>query len=157
MKTILTILLVSMEVFAQTSFQTFSWLTGCWSGDMKNGKYEECWTAPSAEFMQGSGRMIGENKKVRMREHMTIEKGGEDFVMYVLGYGENLKPEEQGAIPFKLVKFSASELIFENPKHDYPQRITYTKKPDGNLSARIELLYGKSPVTFPLNNLSKKK
>jgi hypothetical protein len=35
------------------------------------------------------------------------------------------------------VKFSATELVFENPSHDFPQRVIYRKVPDG-LLARIE-------------------
>jgi hypothetical protein len=157
MKILFLMLFLSTGVFAQSALDKVSWLAGCWGGDMKSGEYEECWTAPSANFMQGLGRMVGKDGKILMREHMTIETDGADIIMYVLGYGEKLQPEEQGTIPFTLVKSSKTELVFENPAHDYPQRIVYAKKPDGNLTARIELMDGKNPATFPLNKLSKKK
>ncbi|WP_307293758.1 hypothetical protein [Flavobacterium sp. SORGH_AS_0622] len=28
-------------------------------------------------------------------------------------------------------------MVFENPKHDYPQKITYTKGPNNTLTAEI--------------------
>jgi hypothetical protein len=156
MKILLTILLLSTGVFAQNAFDKVSWLTGCWGGDMNGGaKYEECWTSPRANFMQGSGRMI-KGEKIMMREHITIEKEGDDIVMYILGYGEKLKPEEQGTIGFKLVKSSKTELVFENPKHDYPQRVVYTKDKKGNIVARIEMMDGTKSMKFPMNNLMKK-
>jgi hypothetical protein len=156
MKILLTILLLSMGVFAQNAFDKVSWLTGCWGGDMKGGSvYEECWTRPFANFMQGSGRMI-KGDKILMREHITIEKEGDDLVMYVLNYGAKMKAE-QDPTPFKLTKSSATELVFENPKHDYPQRIIYKKDTNGDITAFIEMLDGTKPMKFPMNNLMKKK
>lgn len=38
---------------------------------------------------------------------------------------------------FRLIKFSASEVVFENPTHDFPQRIIY-RLDKANLFARIE-------------------
>ncbi len=122
---------------------------------MDGGKYEECWTVPTANFMQGSGRLT-KGTDILMREHITIEMDGDELTMYVLSYGAKLKPEQE-SVGFKLVKHSKSELVFENPKHDYPQRIVYTKKEDGNLVARIELIDGKKQVSFPLNRPMPKK
>jgi hypothetical protein len=155
LKIIFTILILASGVFAQNAFDKVSWLTGCWGGDMDGGKYEECWTSPSKNFMQGAGSLV-KGDKILMREFMTIEKDGDDIVMYILGYGEKLKPEEQGTIGFKLVKSSKNELVFENPKHDYPQRCVYTKDKKGNIVARIEQMDGTKPMKFPMNNLMKK-
>jgi Domain of unknown function (DUF6265) len=155
MKILLTILLLSTGVFAQNALEKVSWLTGCWGGVVDGGKYEECWTSPSKNFMQGAGSLV-KGDKILMREFMTIEKDGDDIVMYILGYGEKLQPEEQGTIPFKLTKSSKMELVFENPKHDYPQRIVYTKDKKGDIVARIELIDGTKPMKFAMNNLMKK-
>lgn len=149
MKIILAILVFTTSIFAQNVFDKVSWISGCWLGDVDGAKYEECWTSPLGNFMQGSGRMV-KGDKILMREHVTIEKEGEDLVMYILGYGEKLKPEEQGTIGFKLVKASKNEAVFENPTHNYPQRIVYTKDGKNGLIARIELIDGKQQVFFKL-------
>jgi Domain of unknown function (DUF6265) len=155
MKIIITILLLSTVVFAQNAFDKVAWFSGCWIGDVDEAKYEECWTSPSGEFMQGSGRM-SKGDKILMREHITIEKEGEDLIMYVLGYGEKLKPDAQGTVGFKLVKSSKNELVFENPKHDYPQRIVYAKDGKDGLIARIELIDGKNQTLFKLKRRNAK-
>ena len=50
-------------------------------------------------------------------------------------------PSRQTETVFPLVQISANVLVFENPTHDYPQRIIYRK--EGNdLTARIEGVTG---------------
>lgn len=122
---------------------------------MGTALYEECWTTPVAGFMQGSGRMSTDGKIV-MREHMTIEAEKDAIVMYVLNYDAKLAAE-QPVVGFKLVEEKPNRLVFENPQHDYPQRIIYTKKADGNAVARIETIDGKRPAEFPLNRPQEKK
>jgi hypothetical protein len=48
------------------------------------------------------------------------------------------KPSGQPEASFKLIRATATEAVFENPQHDFPQRISYTLKPDGTLLAAIE-------------------
>ena len=47
---------------------------------------------------------------------------------------------------------SANELIFENPQHDFPQRVIYRLQTDGSLLGRIEgVSKGKEKaVDFPM-------
>lgn len=53
---------------------------------------------------------------------------------------------------FKLVKHGEGEALFENPEHDFPQRIIYRLEKDGSLFARIEgTINGKERgVDFPM-------
>lgn len=149
MKILLAILLLSTGVFAQSSLNKVAWLAGCWGGDLNGGKYEECWTAPMGNFMQGSARLV-KGDQIFMREAITIEKEGDEIMMYVFLYEAKIKAE-QPPIGFKLVKSSPTELVFENPKHDFPQRILYTKNAKGNIVARVEQLDGSKPMKFPMN------
>ncbi len=49
------------------------------------------------------------------------------------------KPSEnKEETSFKLIKLSSNEVIFENPEHDFPQRIMYRLEKDKSLFARIE-------------------
>jgi hypothetical protein len=41
-------------------------------------------------------------------------------------------------VSFKLVKVNPSQAIFENPQHDFPQRIVYQRLIDGSLYASLE-------------------
>ena len=38
----------------------------------------------------------------------------------------------------KLIRANANEVVFENPQHDFPQRIIYSLKDGGRLTAAIE-------------------
>ena len=44
----------------------------------------------------------------------------------------------QAEAAFKLIRASATEVVFENPQHDFPQRISYALKDGGKLTAAIE-------------------
>lgn len=52
---------------------------------------------------------------------------------------------------FTLTSVTETSATFENPKHDYPQVVRYTLKPDGTLETMISLSNGQRPVTAILN------
>jgi len=82
-------------------------------------------------MMIGMGRTIKSGKAVDW-EFMRIEERGTD-IFYLA------KPKENaGETPFKLIRSSAAEAVFENPEHDFPQRVIYRLAKSGNLEARIE-------------------
>ena len=53
------------------------------------------------------------------------------------GFAYVARPSGQPETTFPLVKASATELVFENPTHDFPQRILYRKASDGTVSAAV--------------------
>jgi hypothetical protein len=55
-----------------------------------------------------------------------------------------------GAPPteFVLTELNAKRAVFENPRHDYPQRIVYELSAEGGLNATIGYLKGGSPRRF---------
>ena len=48
------------------------------------------------------------------------------------------KPSGQTEATFPLVSLTTNEFAFENPEHDFPQRISYRLVKPGELLARIE-------------------
>jgi len=86
---------------------------------------------PKADAMLGMGRTIVDNKMVEY-EFTQIRKEKDGEIYYVA------HPSGQPEASFKAVKFGPGELIFENPAHDFPQRIIYRSVEDGSLTARIE-------------------
>lgn len=63
---------------------------------------------------------------LRIRE---TEAGGIEYIA---------KPSGQSEASFLLVRLSDREVVFENPAHDFPQRIIYRLEAGGELVARIE-------------------
>lgn len=48
------------------------------------------------------------------------------------------QPQGRPAVEFKLTQRSANRVVFENPQHDHPKIIRYSKELDGSLRAEIE-------------------
>ena len=107
-----------------------SWLSGCWAGQSGPVTIEEQWNKPLGGQMMGFSRTIKQGQVV-FSEFMRLEQRGSD-VFYTARLGTNASP-----VAFKLIQQTASEVAFENPQHDFPQRILYRKAPRG-LVARIE-------------------
>ena len=54
-----------------------------------------------------------------------------------------------------MIQSSATEVIFENPEHDFPQRVIYRLQPDGLLVGRIEGISKGKPraIDFPMKRV----
>jgi hypothetical protein len=116
-----------------------SWLGGQWRTEddwLASGPAwtEEVWT--SAE----GGMMLGLSRSVR-----GFRKGDFEFLRIASGDDGNLyyhaSPNGAPAVAFRLVRAGSGEAVFENPAHDYPQRIAYRLEGDA-LVATISLIDG---------------
>ena len=99
--------------------------------------------------MLGSSRTVAAGKTV-LTEHIQIrEKDGQ--LAYIVTIGMGAKP-----VVFKQIKSTDSEVIFENPEHDFPQRIIYRRRGADSLIARIEGTRGGQPggVDFPYRRVA---
>ena len=47
-------------------------------------------------------------------------------------------PHNEGAVYFKMTEQSEDKVIFENPEHDFPQRIIYLRISNDSLHVKIE-------------------
>jgi hypothetical protein len=116
------------------------WMAGCWIEQSGQKWTEECWTPPRAGTMLGSNR-AGEGTKLQSREAAQIFPDAEGVLTYWAS------PDGGTRIPFRLASRTATEIVFANPAHDYPQRIRYWR--DGAaLNAEISLLDGSKPMRW---------
>lgn len=106
------------------------WLTGVWLGEHDGAVIEEYWTPLTGGNMLGAGRESKDGKLVFF-EHLRIEDRGGTWYYVALPYGRS-------STDFKLARGTREELVFENPEHDFPQRISYRLLPDGGLLVRVE-------------------
>jgi len=116
---------------AKPNLASLSWMAGSWSGTTARGiDMEEHWTAPKGNSMVGIHRDIGKGRTL-LFEFLRIEQQGDQIVYLSMPNGRS------PATAFPLKEVSGTRVVFENPTHDFPQRIIYWK--DGNdLRARIE-------------------
>lgn len=116
------------------------WMTGCWI-EQKGQKWaEECWTPPRAGMMLGSSRS-GDGAVLQSWEAAQILPDPSGKLTYWAS------PDGGTRIPFPLVSRTATEMVFANPAHDYPQRIRYWRE-GATLNAAISMLDGTKPMRW---------
>lgn len=141
-------LLCSGRVGAQEQkfkLEDLTWLAGCWESNRAGRIGEERWTLPKGGMMLGTGQTIKDGKTIEFEFMRIHEEKGDIFF--------TAKPSGQTEASFKLVSYKDSKAVFENPQHDFPQRVIYGKQPDGSLMARIEgeMKGQKRGIDFPFN------
>ncbi|HEX8573248.1 MAG TPA: DUF6265 family protein [Allosphingosinicella sp.] len=99
---------------------SLEWLGGRWVQEGPEGWAEESWTEPRGGVMLGTGR-TGKGDKALGFEFMRIADGPEGAVFWG-------SPGGKTAVAFPLVQEGPNFAAFENPKHDYPSRISYRRE-----------------------------
>jgi hypothetical protein len=117
---------------SKRSLSDLAWLSGCWDLNVpdKNLLVSEQWMKPLGGMMVGAARTVKGGKAVGF-EYLRIVEDAEG-IFYVAKPAAN-KEETR----FRLIRSSPGEVVFENPTHDFPQRVMYKLSGD-KLDARIE-------------------
>jgi hypothetical protein len=116
---------------AQTpDVNTLSWLAGCWQQEGATRTVDEVWMPPLGDGMLGMSRTVSKGKIV---EHEFLQIRVQNGRLVYIA-----QPSGQPEATFTASTASAREVMFENPAHDFPQRILYRLQPDGSIAARIE-------------------
>lgn len=99
--------------------------------------------------MLGISRTVAEGKTLEF-EFMQIREETNGEILFIA------KPSGQPEAMFRLIKGSSREVIFENPRHDFPQRVIYRRQSDGSLLGRIEGVSKRKEraVDFPMKRVS---
>ena len=122
--------------------QRATWLQGCWESSTPARMIEEIWTAPKGDSMIGVSRTVRDGKLTEYEMVVLREQG--ERLAYVA------HPSGQPTATFLSTRISASELIFENPAHDFPQQIGYRLDGDALLAWISGVGDGKTQrVEFP--------
>ena len=114
---------------AQTLQEEFALLLQNWNGEYGPGVHWETWTALHDDALEGVAYyLVGEDTVVH--EYLQIRKIGSH-----LGYFASVN----GAPPvlFNLTSNTPGNWIFENPEHDFPQKIHYSIVSEGQLKVVV--------------------
>lgn len=125
-----------------------AWLKGCWSLNRNGRETTEHWLRPAGGTMLGISRTVADGKTLEF-EFTQIRQEADGRIVFIA------KPSGQPEATFKLIKGNDREVVFENPLHDFPQRVIYRLQTDGSLLGRIEgLSKGKEKaVDFPMTRV----
>ncbi len=108
------------------------WLLGKWENKSDEGNLLEIWTKANDSVFIGESYFIKE-KDTLHSEKIQLKQQGEDLLYITTVKGQN----NDKPITFKHNIEIAKQLVFENPKNDYPRKIVY--KPFATSHLLIEI------------------
>ena len=144
---LLTLLPLSSLAGQQPTVASLSWLHGCWERTTRSGRAFETWTPRGSGEILGTARLMSEARD-RETERLRIYRRGDTLVY-------EAHPESQALTVFPLRVHSADSLVFENPAHDFPQRIVYTRVGNDSLVAVVSNITGSGrPLRFAFRRIA---
>ncbi|HEY6643018.1 DUF6265 family protein [Povalibacter sp.] len=114
------------------SLAVADWLLGTWVAIAGDKTVTETWSRLSDATFEGKGvttkgasRAIVDDEALRL---LQMANG----VFYVSKVAHNRLP-----VAFELADCSPSQLVFENPQHDFPRRLEYVANSAGQMTVRV--------------------
>jgi hypothetical protein len=104
------------------------WLAGYWLSCDEGVEVSETWSNRRGGIMLGTSITSGDDSFGW--EQTRIEADDGELVFHA-------QPRSQPPAAFRLVRSAPGEAVFENPDHDFPQRVIYRRNGD-RLTGRIE-------------------
>ncbi|MBL8518942.1 MAG: hypothetical protein JNM76_18425 [Betaproteobacteria bacterium] len=104
-------------------------LAGNWVEKTERGETQEMWAAPRGDMMAAVNSSL-RGTRAGFEFLRIVKRDGK--LIYLASPGGRTPPTE-----FPLKENGENRLVFENPTHDFPTRILYTRDGD-TLIARIE-------------------
>lgn len=125
-----------------------NWLIGQWENKSAEGYLTETWKKDNDSTFSGRTYFIINNKDTVHSESIILTQLKDELIYRPTVKGQN----NDEPVDFKLTSETENNFTFENPKHDYPQKIVYKKVNDRSLVATISgLQQGKqSTENYPM-------
>ncbi len=133
---------IAMPTPVKAAIGDMAWLAGAWFGTRSTGSTnEEHWSPPLGGAMLAVSRSVNTSGKMFAFEYLRIvERDG--GLVYIA------QPGGAKGTEFVLTEITPTRAVFENPRHDYPNRIVYELSAEGDLSATIGQTKGGTPRRF---------
>ena len=131
---------IALPAPAKAAMADMAWLAGAWVGTKGKSSIEERWSPPAGGAMLGVSRTVSRDRMSAFEFLRLVERDG--GLVYIA------QPNGGTATEFVLTELGATRAVFENPRHDSPQRIVYELSAEGQLSASIGQTKGGRPQRF---------
>ena len=135
--TIITILLLaSCQTKSEQNFEKLekmNWLIGQWENKTPEGLLIETWTKDNDSTFSGQTYFIKNEKDTVHSESIVLTQLKDELIYRPTVKGQN----NDEPVDFNLTSDVENSYTFENPKHDYPQKIVYKKTNETSLVATI--------------------
>ena len=131
-------------------FKLTQWVIGSWASESSDALSYEFWHQINDSTLAGRSYSVSNGDTVSSEYIMLVERNGQiSYVPTVREQNDDLPVE------FKLKSITEMKMVFENPDHDFPQRISYEKLSGDSLIAEIAGMVKGShrAVQFPMRRL----
>lgn len=109
-----------------------NWFLGKWENKTPEGTFSEEWKTENDSVLIGESYFIN-GKDTLFAETVRLEQLENDLFYIVSVPNQN----EEKPVAFKLTSSTSDYLVFENPEHDFPKKITYKLVNKDSLYAEI--------------------
>lgn len=133
-------LLLMGQAAPPASVGDLAWMSGLWATEQGGRWTEESWSAPRGGVMLGHSRS-GSGEALREFEFLRLQAGADGVLDYVA------QPGGGPPVAFRLTARDGTSATFENPAHDFPQRIVYRRDGD-SMVATISALDGSNAMSW---------
>ncbi len=137
-KKVLFLVIIGLVIFSgwtsrhTNELKNAEWLIGTWENKTARGSIYETWDKTSASEFAGKSYIVKEKDTVVFETLRLVQE--KDKLFYI----PTVKDQNDGLpVRFTAKTVSGTELVFENPQHDFPQVIAYTKAGTDSLVAQI--------------------
>lgn len=134
----------------QSEIKKAEWLIGTWENKTPGGSIYETWSKTNNDEFFGKSYMLKDKDTVVFETIRLVQQ--KDSLFYIPA----VKNQNNGLpVRFGLKTISDTGLVFENPQHDFPQVISYTKINADSLVAEISGTKNgrERKQTFPMKRL----
>jgi uncharacterized protein DUF6265 len=137
------------EIVTKTydQLEKVNWILGEWENTSAEGNLTETWTKLNDSTYAGKTVFVAGKDTVFTETIEIVQNENELF------YNTKVSNQNEGkAVSFKSTGATDSQFVFENPKHDFPQKIAYNKITSDSLVAEVSgMKEGKeSKESFPM-------
>ncbi len=135
---------------SKLEIKKLDWIIGNWQNNSAEGIFRESWSELNDSTFKGMGSFQSGNEMVFSEDILLQRSAGNLYYIVTAGEQNGSKP-----VTFKCTKGNPKHLIFENPDHDFPTKITYRKIRNDSIVAEI---YGNNNGTpmvqlFPMKRV----
>lgn len=116
-----------------TQLKKAEWFIGSWKNNTKDMNFVENWKIESDSSYSAESFVLVSKDTVFYESVNLIQKNDSLFYIVSVRNQNNEKP-----VSFYLTKSNNNQLVFENPKHDFPNKIVYNKINNDSMVATIE-------------------
>lgn len=107
-------------------------LQGKWQDMNRDNAFFEEWAVVGDKHLEGRGYVMASGDTVFIEQLEIIAE--DSTLVYRVGLNGS---RTRDLVEFKMTSATPSEIVFENPKHDFPKKISYELQPDSGINVYL--------------------